>query len=141
MELISHCVKRSKRIFEGRATLGLLLILLALSMLGWIYLSQASHVATTSRRVGALEAEKEDLQRIKMGLITQIAQAESVERLATRAQELGFVPADPSASSFVVVGAEHEVVEQVPPDEGTAVARWMDNVSAQFLAWVNAEER
>ena len=103
MEFISHCIKRNPNKLEGRATAGMLIIFLVLSLLGWIYLTQASHVATTSRRNQELEAEKARLHQENMELMVEIAAYESVSRLAGRAQELGFVAIAPDDADFMAV--------------------------------------
>lgn len=105
MEFISHCIKRNPNKLEGRATAGMLIIFLVLSLLGWIYLTQASHVATTSRRNQDLEAEKALLHQENMELMVEIATYESVSRLAGRAQELGFVAVAPDDAEFMAVAA------------------------------------
>jgi cell division protein FtsL len=105
MDFISHCIKRNPNKLEGRATAGMLIIFLVLSLLGWIYLTQASHVATTSRRNQELEAEKTRLQQENMELMVEIAAYESVSRLAARADELGFVAVTPEDAEFLAVAA------------------------------------
>jgi hypothetical protein len=144
MDWISHCIKKDPGKLEGRATAGMLIILVVLSLLGWIYLTQASYVATTSRRIQELEAEKARLEQENLELMAEIAEFESVSRLATRAQELGFV-------AVVLDDAEFLAVADVPsiprterpraPAEAPGVARWLDDVTAQFTAWVQAEAR
>ena len=91
MELISHCIKKDPNKLEGRATFGMLIMLVILSLLGWIYLTQASHVATTSRRIEELQLDKARLEQQNLELAVQIADLESVSRLATRAQ-MGMSP-------------------------------------------------
>ena len=80
----SHCTKPSRWKLYDRSALGILLILVALSLLGWVYLTQASHVATTSRRVQKLEAEKARLQQENLQLMAEIATLESAYRLGAR---------------------------------------------------------
>jgi cell division protein FtsB len=134
MEFISHCIRTRQRILEGRATAGMVIILLVLSLLGWIYLTQASHVATTSRRVQELEVEKRRLQQRNMELRAEIAALESVNRLANRANELGFVEANLEDARFLVVD-EAVPVQLVVESNASVVTRWMDNVTSQFYAW------
>jgi cell division protein FtsL len=107
MDFISHCIKRNPNKLEGRATAGMLIIFLVLSLLGWIYLTQASHVATTSRRNQELEAEKTRLQQENMELMVEIATYESVSRLAARAHELGYVTVAPEDAEFLAVAAPY----------------------------------
>jgi cell division protein FtsL len=158
MEFISHCIKRNPNKLEGRATAGMLIIFLVLSLLGWIYLTQASHVATTSRRNEELEAEKVRLQQENMELMVEIAAYESVSRLAARAHELGFVAVKPQDADFLAVAdpapgmpqdAQDKVDQARASDRrhnadalgpGSSWARSaLGGVRSQFTAWVRAE--
>jgi len=138
MDWISHCIKESRWKLGGRAVGGMLLILLALSLLGWIYLTQASYVATTGRRIQELEADKIRLQQENLQLMAEIAELESVTRLATRARELGFTVASVEDSEFLVVADGSEVLAHAP-DNGSPVTRWWDGVASQFTAWAQVE--
>jgi cell division protein FtsB len=138
MDLISHCIKKNQRVLEGRTTAGVLIILAVLSLLGWLYLSQASYVAAASRRVQDLEETQAQLQRENMELMAEIAQLESVSRLAVRANELGFVKVAPEEADFVLVDAGPQVPEVALADS-SLMGRWLGSVSAQFAAWVKTE--
>jgi hypothetical protein len=146
MELISHCIKRDPNKLEGRATLGMLIMLVVLSLLGWIYLTQASHVATTSRRIEELQADKVRLEQQNLELMVEIAELESIGRLVVRAQELGFTMVALDDADFVVAAVPD--VPQVPvalsQEDGGSGSRtestgWLDNVASQFTAWVQSE--
>ena len=139
MDTTSHCTRHSRWKLQGRSAIGVLLVLLALSLLGWIYLTQASYVATTSRRVQKLEREKARLEQENLQLMTEIAELESVNRLAARAAELGFVAAPIEESEFLVV-ADMPPVQISETDSGVPVARWWDSVAAQFTAWAQVQE-
>jgi cell division protein FtsL len=144
MELISHCIKRDPNKLEGRATLGMLIMLVVLSLLGWIYLTQASHVATTGRRIEELQIDKARLEQQNLELMVEIAELESIERLSARAKELGFTVALDNAD-FVVAAVPD--VPQIPvagsEDAGgsgdrTRSTGWLDSVAAQFTVWVQS---
>ena len=148
MEFISHCVKRDPGKLQGRATIGMLIILGVLSLLGWIYLTQASYVATTSRQVQELESEKARLQQENLELMAEIAEFESVGRLSVRADELGFVAVTPDNADFVAIASVPPVEPSVAgpldvstPSSSAAAqsARWLNDVTDQFTAWVQAE--
>ena len=138
MDLLSHCIKRNQRVLEGRTTAGMLIILAVLSLLGWLYLSQASYVAAASRRVQDLEETEAQLQRENMELVAEIAQLESVGRLAARASELGFVKVAPEEADFVLVDAGPEI-PGIAMADSSPMTRWLGSVSAQFAAWVRTE--
>ena len=134
MDTISHCTKNNPWKLQGRSAVGVLLILVALSLLGWIYLTQASHVATTSRRVQKLEREKARLQQENLDLMAHVAEFESVSRLAARAEELGFVMASTQDAEFLVISDLVLPQTQVAGAE-TSVDRFLDSVASQFTAW------
>lgn len=141
MELISHCIKKDPNKLEGRATLGMLIMLVVLSLLGWIYLTQASHVATTSRRIEELQIDKARLEQQNLDLTVQIADLESVSLLAVRARELGFVAVALDDADFVVAAMPSEAQLSVEVPDETEVAQvqstgWLDSVTSQFTAWV-----
>ena len=137
MDFISHCIKEKKWRFGSRAMLGMLSILTAFSLLGWIYLTQASHVAMTSRHVQELEEEKSLLQEQNLQLMAEIAEQESVARLAARAQEMGFVHITAQDVQFLAVTDRQEEGEVWA--EASSVEDWWADVAAQFAAWVKAE--
>jgi hypothetical protein len=148
MEFISHCVKRDPGKLQGRATIGMLIILSVLSLLGWIYLTQASYVATTSRQVQELESEKVRLQQENLELMAEIAEFESVDRLSVRAKEMGFVAVTPDDADFVAVveappvespGTGLQDVDSRSSSEASQSTRWLNGVTDQFTAWVRAE--
>ncbi|MBL7201317.1 MAG: hypothetical protein ISS56_14350 [Anaerolineae bacterium] len=139
MDWISHCIKESRWRLGERATAGALLILFAVSLLGWIYLTQASHIATTGRRVLELEEEKTRLQQENLELVAEIAEIESVHRVASRAKELGFAPTAVEESEFLVIGDTVQEVASAPEEDSPAV-RWWDGVASQFTAWARVEE-
>ena len=144
MELISHGIKRNPNKLQGRATFGMLIMLLVLSLLGWIYLTQASHVATTSRRIEELQRDKARLEQQNLELAVQIAEMESVSRLAERARELGFVAEALDDADFLVA-AVPDGVSVLSEDAGDteSVARsesagWLAGVSSQFADWMQS---
>ena len=145
MELISHCIKRDPNKLQGRATLGMLIMLVVLSLLGWIYLTQASHVATTTRRIEELQIDKARLEQQNLELVVEIADLESVSRLAERAVELGFTTVALDDAEFVVAAVPDVDLSRVAHlgDEGldaeSQSKSWLDSVAAQFTAWVQSE--
>ncbi len=78
---------------DSKAALGFLLILATFSLVGWLYLSQASAVTTTSYRIDEMRVELDQLKNQNATLILQIAELEALARVEGRARELGFKPA------------------------------------------------
>lgn len=77
---------------DRKAALGLLLILVALSLVGWLYLTQASYLTATTFRVEELRTELAGVQRVNAALELEIASFEALPRIEQRAKELGFGP-------------------------------------------------
>jgi hypothetical protein len=137
MDGTSHCTKNGRWKLEGRSAIGVLLILLAISLLGWVYLAQASYVATTSRRVDDLEAKKARLLEENLELMTEIARLESVSRLSTRAQELGFELISSETAEYLAL-AEMPSSQALALGVNPSSTHWWDNVASQFTAWASA---
>jgi len=77
---------------ERKAALGMLLILITLSLIGWLYLTQASSLTTTSFQIEHLRAELTALKQQNAQLELEIAQWETLPRIEERARALGFGP-------------------------------------------------
>jgi hypothetical protein len=145
MELISHGIKRDPNKLEGRATLGMLIMLVVLSLLGWIYLTQASHVATTGRRIEELQIDKARLEQQNLELRVEIAELESIGRLVARAHALGFTEVALDDADFVIAAVPEVApvsIARAQDDGGLDVrsqSSWLEDVAAQFAAWVQSE--
>jgi cell division protein FtsL len=140
MEIASHCIKTSIRKLRARSALGVALILGTLSLLGWVYLTQASYVATTSRRLHELEDQQERIEQENWQLMVEIAELESVTRLASRAEQLGFVMAYSDETEFLAVADTPSVQARAPSPDGSD-AYWWSNVTSQFTAWAQGDTR
>lgn len=134
-----------------RGALGLLAAILVIGLVGWMYLSQASEVAGTERRIGELRQQKEGLQRQNDQLTYEIGRLASVDRLEKRARELGYVPV--SQARFLVVGnypaqdrgTSNEATTLVQGDSAKrptplAVAGWWKAVADQFEMWTRTDQ-
>jgi hypothetical protein len=77
---------------DSKAALGFLLILAIFSLVGWLYLTQASAVTATSYRIDELRVELDQIKNQNAALILEIAELEALSRVKTRARELGFEP-------------------------------------------------
>ena len=88
---------------EAQAAAGWGVIVVLGALLGAIYLNQASKIATIGRRVQIEQNELEEVKRANAELEQQIAAAQSLERLDTKARQLGFVPSTPADIDYIVV--------------------------------------
>jgi len=77
---------------DSKAALGLLLLLAMFSLVGWLYLTQASAVTATSYRIDELRLELDQIKNQNAALTLEIAQLEALDRVEARARELGFGP-------------------------------------------------
>jgi hypothetical protein len=100
-------IEKSTGNLNARTAIGSLLILTLVSLLGWLYLTQASQVTTTGYRIYELERERAHLQRENAKLMLEIAELERLEDVEARARQLGFVPPEQ---------VEYLVVADYPPD-------------------------
>ena len=136
MEFTSHCTKKKQRQFGSQAMWGMLCILAAFGLLGWIYLSQASYVTMTSRRVQELEAEKARLQEQSRQLMAEIADLESVARLVARSEALGFVSIPVDDAEFLVIAEPVETDVLLASTSPTG--SWWNRITDQFIVWSQA---
>jgi len=79
---------------ERKAALGMLLVLLTASLVGWLYLTQASSMTTTGLQIEQLRDELSILTQQNAQLELEIAEWEALPRIEQRARELGFGPPD-----------------------------------------------
>lgn len=77
---------------NSRSALGLVLLLALVSLVGWLYVTQASAVTTTSYRIDELRMELGHVKNQNAALIMEIAQLEALSRVEKRALALGFQP-------------------------------------------------
>lgn len=96
-------LRRLSWLTEAQAAVGWGIILILAALLGVIYLSQASSIATVGRRVQFLQNELGELRLINADLERQIAEAQSLSRLQQEALRLGFIQAAPDAIEYIIV--------------------------------------
>lgn len=100
---LEHALRKTgwqpQRQVVALATLGFILALI----FGGVYLSQVVSEATTNRRLDTLLDQRDDLERENEQLRAEVARYKSVPNLITRAEELGFVTAQPGQIEYLVV--------------------------------------
>ncbi len=142
---------------EARITVGSMLVVIVISLIGWLYLTQASQVMITGYRIHELEAEETELERQNALLRFQIAQLENLSRVEARATELGFGP--PQEISYLVVEDYPKPEDSQsgddsgrPPPEPAQTAgadapgdvtfdlvRWWQALVSKFATWVTTD--
>ena len=95
--------KRLVWLTEAQAALGWGIIIILVALLGAIYLTQASKIAATGRRVQIMQGELTDIKRVNATLERQVAEAQALPLLQQRAAALGFIPANPNDIEYLVV--------------------------------------
>lgn len=109
-------LRRQLKIYEAQAALGWAVILVLMTLIGTIYLIQASHVAETGRRVQLLQINLGDLKRQNATLERSIAEGQALDQLQTAARQLGFVVALPEDIEYVIVpNYPSEIVAEATP--------------------------
>jgi cell division protein FtsB len=88
---------------EAQLFFGWLVVLVALALLGTIYLQQSSRVATLGRQIQAMQSELRKIKRENAVLEGEIAAAQSLERLESEAVRLGFQRARPDDIEYVTI--------------------------------------
>lgn len=146
-------LKRLNALTEAQAALGWGVILVLAALLGTIYVSQASRIASVGRRVQILQNELIELKRQNNDLERDIAAAQALDRLQAEAIRLGFVEADPADIEYIIVpdypaelqetdplAIEPTVTAVPPPAETVREALWL-YLSDRFSDFIRGEAR
>jgi hypothetical protein len=152
--------EKSTGSLDARTAIGSLLILILVSLLGWLYLTQASQVTATGYRIYELERERARLQRENAKLMLEIAELERLEVVGARARQLGFVPPEqveylvvadyppdpPSSRQLAATFGEENLTLDSPQQEktgneamGAALAGWWEKMVSQFNIWITVQ--
>jgi cell division protein FtsL len=96
-------VKQLPWSLDRKAALGFLLILVTFSLVGWLYLGQASVITSSTMKIDSLRQEIDLLNHQNSELTLEIAELESITRVEARARELGFAPTNPANIRYLSV--------------------------------------
>lgn len=111
------------------------MILLAMAVIGGLYLAVASRAGTAGRDLQEFEARKTELIQTNDELRAKLAELRSVTRMANRARELGFLPAQAGQIEYLAVTNYPAQVVEAPPAQ-TAAAESQTVASNSWLAEV-----
>lgn len=112
--------RRLRILSDAQVALGWFVILALAALVGTIYLSQASRIASVGRKVQILQNELDELKRENAALERSIARAQSLDRLQEEAARLGFTRAAPEDMEYLVISGyptgstATETTEEVP---------------------------
>ncbi len=107
-EWLSHALRQAPWRTQTQATSLVLAVVLAVAVIGALYLAQASRTAAAGRRLQAMEQQRQALEQENEQLRAEIAALRSVPRLTGQAESLGYHPAGPNE-------VEYMLVKNVPP--------------------------
>ena len=100
---------------DSKTALGLFLILATFSLVGLLYLGQASVITSSTLEIEKLQREIEAVNQQNAGLVLEIAELESLAQIKARATALGFVPTDPLNIRYLPVDNYPATTETPPP--------------------------
>ena len=142
---------------DARTATRLVLCIAVLSLVGWLYLAQASQIATTESHARQVVDEIEKLERENAQLRYQIARLETIPRVEAKASQLGLglmhqettyltvsetpweqeIAPGNSTDSVPTNGKIHTAVAE-PKSEFTfpSILELWNEVKAQFEAWM-----
>lgn len=134
---------------DSKAALGFVLLLGTFSLVGWLYLTQASAVTATSYRIDELRLELDQIKNENATLTLEIAQLSALSRIEARARTLGFEPTTnvrylpvtnypmPVEPEKPTPGVRQSQTEKQPAEFDLAVW-WMETLD-HFVTWVEGQ--
>lgn len=122
---------------DQRAALGLLLILITFSLIGWLYLGQASVITSSTLQIERLQQEIALVDQRNAELALEIAELESLSQVKQRARDLGFAPVNPTSIRYLpienyptMINPRRLELVQISEPSNTFWQSWLDNVTA-----------
>lgn len=110
--------------------------LMAVMVLGGLYLAVASRAAAAGRDLQRLEARKAELTQSNEELRAQLALLSSVTRLADRARALGFEAARPEQIEYLKIDHYPVAAQTTPPPRAAELPPQPRNSLAQLGDWL-----
>jgi hypothetical protein len=138
---------------DAKTATGLLLCILLFSLVGWLYLTQASQMAATGHHMRQTVQEIERIERENALLGYKVAELETLPRIEARARQIGLgpmtrmtylvipemMPPLQSASVEVMAAADPgDSPAALPEDAGplAELLKFWDDVRAEFEVWI-----
>lgn len=136
--------------FSVRSVLLWSAALALIGLVSWLYLLQASQVATYEYEIRTLQMDKERLHRQNAILNGQVAQLGSLDRIRFVAEAWGYTLPKAGDPQRHMTLAYTRVPTPVAPDEGStplagalelpARGRLLDRLMAQMRAWLDSAQ-
>lgn len=135
-----HALERTGWTTRNQAAALLVPGVFIMLVFGGIYLSQVASYAATNRHIEELIAVRDRLERDNERLRGEIAELETVPRLLSRAEELGFLPAEAIDIEYMVIDGynpnrSRTVIPVREAEEQEAVATY----DATFSGWLQQQ--
>jgi cell division protein FtsB len=132
---------QSARWQPQRQALALLTVSLFVAIIiGALYLSQAAGMATMGRQLETLIEERTNLEQANEQLRAEISSLQSIGRLQVRAQELGFLPAQPNDLDYMVMPGYNPVRQPVvAPREDDTAEPVLPEYDESLLGWLQEQ--
>ncbi len=111
--LWGHENQQSSWSVNAKTATGLVLCITLLSLVGWLYLTQASQIATIESHMQESISDIEKLERENALLRYQIAQLETIPRIQAKSSQLGLGPMHRKATILTVPG-DFDIAEATP---------------------------
>ena len=81
----------------------MVLILVTFSLVGWLYLGQASVITSATLEIERIQQEIDLVHQRNIELALETAELESINRIEAGARELGFAPTNPASVRYMPV--------------------------------------
>jgi cell division protein FtsB len=132
----AHIVRRTVRQLRLGVVTAWLLAVAVLALIGTVYLAQASQAASEGAALETLKQRLAEVQRNNTQLAAAVAAAQSPDRLARRAAELGYRPATADEIEYLPVPGYPTPRPQAPPAPAEPAATIsFANWWARLLGW------
>lgn len=100
---------------QTQAVAAVSITLLVIAVVGGFYLTVAARAATAGRDLQSLQVRKTELAQNNDELRAELSRLRSIDRLATRALAMGFVPAQPGQIEYIRVDDYPYTAQTTPP--------------------------
>jgi len=127
-----------------RRWLYVLALLCLISLLAFLYLTRASHVARQIEEMRGCESQLRELRRANSAILLQIAQCEQLPRIQQAARDLGL--GEPQHIEYVEVVLDQpaplfgdEMAREPPlssPVDSSHLSGWWQKALCQFADWI-----
>ena len=123
--------------FDRKGALGLFLILVTFSLVGWLYLGQASMITSSTIKIDNLQQEIALLNQQNSELSLEIAELESITRVQERARALGFAPTQPENIRYLSV-SDFPALEDQPTADTTVATENQPATEPNWFTYLSA---